>query len=214
MEEIDLMGIVVGKDVPDEIHEATYNIVTELGAHQLMINHVLIWDESALEKDMREKIQDGNIERFIEIEAHMLNNVVLPGLFKSLFVSAYNLFEDALNKICYAYESYSGETLSYKDLYGNGVARSVSYFEKVIGLEIKHKNQWARIQKWNQVRNSVVHKNGRLEGQQINAAKMLGIEIMQDHYENILFMQKSNLNNFIFDSEKFLEIVIKSFVKE
>jgi hypothetical protein len=94
-------------------------------------------------------------------------NSEFPNLFRrSLFITAYSIFENRLYNRCKYMEEEFKIKSSVKDVtgYGRGIKRSKYYLEKVIGFEFPKSNNWSSILSYSKVRNCLVHNNGSVKG--------------------------------------------------
>jgi hypothetical protein len=99
---------------------------------------------------------------------------------RSAFVTVSSYFEHELNELCSLYQREKGFQLSFKDLNDKGIVRSTNYLEKVAGLDVHKKSQeWCLIKKLHEVRNSIVHRDGRLEADQDKVIRCFVAEINQ-----------------------------------
>lgn len=78
-----------------------------------------------------------------------------------LTVSAY--FEHELNELCRLYQSEKSFKLGLSDLGDKGIVRSSCYLEKMAGLDThKTSEEWDHIKKIQEIRNVIVHQDGKL----------------------------------------------------
>ncbi|MBL7835008.1 MAG: hypothetical protein JNK18_13705 [Cyclobacteriaceae bacterium] len=103
-------------------------------------------------------------------------------LYNTTFVSAVSLFEYLLKKVCQFY--YKEHTLTVEDIRANGnIATYRKYIEKVVKIDLSHlDDQWKLIEKYNAVRNAVVHDDANINPK--NKPNLTG----QDGY---VFLSKS-----------------------
>lgn len=85
---------------------------------------------------------------------------------RTQFIFAMSLFEEAMNNICQHSEIHSNLAVTYKDFQGMGTGRCKVYLSKIHGLESAFSEaEWSDIQKYKVVRNILVHANGNLSEQ-------------------------------------------------
>jgi len=90
-------------------------------------------------------------------------NSEFPNLFRrSLFITAYSIFENRLYNRCKYMEREFKIKLSVKDVtgYGRGIKRYKYYLEKIVGFEFPKSNNWSSILSYSKVRNCLVHNDG------------------------------------------------------
>jgi hypothetical protein len=99
---------------------------------------------------------------------------------RSAFLTVWSYFEHELDKLCSLYKAEKGFRLASSDLNGRGIDRSISYLEKVAGLKLRESSQeWIRIKKMQNVRNVIVHQDGRLHNRENDQVKAV-IEYMKE----------------------------------
>lgn len=91
---------------------------------------------------------------------------------RSALLTVCSYFEHELDKLCLLYQSEKGFKLALSDLSGKGVDRSTTYLEKVAGLNVhKESKEWDHIKKIQNIRNVIVHQNGKLRDHKGNPIK-------------------------------------------
>ena len=70
------------------------------------------------------------------------------------------------------YQSEKSFKLALSDINGKGIDRSTTYLEKVAGIYVhKTSNEWNHIKKIQNIRNVIVHQDGKLHDHQGNPIK-------------------------------------------
>jgi hypothetical protein len=88
---------------------------------------------------------------------------------RSALITLFSFFEDKLNELCGRFREELEVTVSFNDIKGKGMVRSILYLEKVAGLPIstedkkKKPKTWPKIENIQSVRNTIVHNEGRME---------------------------------------------------
>ncbi|TWI57915.1 hypothetical protein [Halalkalibacter nanhaiisediminis] len=91
-------------------------------------------------------------------EAYFLQ---IDSISKGVLLNSYSLLENSLNDICSVYQKILNLEISYKDIQGSGIERSIKYLKKIIGNEnINNNQQWSSIRDWNKIRNVIAHNDG------------------------------------------------------
>ena len=101
-----------------------------------------------------------------------------PRLFlNSLFVSIYSIFETQLESIAKALKKSKKEVFSFSDIKrGNYIESARKYIHVLTSIDIKNVNVtlWAKLGEYQQIRNIIVHENGKTENRTM-------IVILKDH---------------------------------
>ncbi|OKL37008.1 hypothetical protein [Domibacillus mangrovi] len=137
------------------------------------------------------------IESATEPGLHLLlEPIILPSIANAMFLAIYGDFEAFLNRICVVHRSNNSYTLGYRDLYGNGIERAVTYLNKVVGLkDIKKSIEWNDLRDWNKIRNILVHNNGVTRDEK-DAEAMRKLKIKADNEYNRVSMSIEDLDRF------------------
>lgn len=87
-----------------------------------------------------------------------------PNLLRSsLFVTIYSTLENELNSLCRELSKEDG--LDVEDLRGNGIIRAGTFLSRVCRVDFPQESkEWKRLLEYNQLRNIIVHNNGKVEG--------------------------------------------------
>lgn len=86
---------------------------------------------------------------------------------RSAFLTVWSYLEHQLDQLCLFYQSERKIKLSFVDLSGRGIDRSVDYLEKVVGLQsLKASEEWNMLKTLQRIRNAVTHDDGRLRDHQ------------------------------------------------
>lgn len=94
----------------------------------------------------------------------LLFEVDLPNLQrKSAFVTLLSFLENELNNLCRLLKRERNLTLAFSDLSGNGIERASSYLKKVVQLAWNQGNDWQEMLKFRDIRNYIVHNDGKVE---------------------------------------------------
>ena len=139
-----------------------------------------------------------------------------PSLFRrSLFITAYSIFEDRLHNRCKYMEEEFKIKSSVKDVtgYGRGIKRSKYYLEEIVGFEFPKSNNWSNILSYSKVRNCLVHNNGSVKGS--DSEKFLRNYILKHNFLELdydeIIIKKEFCEETIRDFEKFEEDESNSF---
>jgi hypothetical protein len=90
----------------------------------------------------------------------------------SAFLTVCSCFEHELDNLCLQYQSEKSFKLSFSDINGKGIDRSITYLEKVAGVDVhKASNEWNHIKKIQNIRNVIVHQDGKLHDHHGNPKK-------------------------------------------
>lgn len=82
---------------------------------------------------------------------------------RSALITLYSFFEHELDKLCERLRKHENIKVRIADMANTGVKRSVTYLEKVVGVEGNQQSPiWSSIQDVRKIRNLVVHADGRL----------------------------------------------------
>ena len=88
---------------------------------------------------------------------------------RSALITVYSFFEHELHKLCLLFHREQKLRLAVKDLSGDGIERSADYLEKVVGLDLqKDCKEWNAATRVREIRNTIVHRDGRLKDAQGN----------------------------------------------
>ena len=91
---------------------------------------------------------------------------------RSALLTVCSFFEHELDKLCMLYQSEKSFKLALLDINGKGIDRSTTYLEKVAGIDVhKTSNEWNHIKKIQNIRNVIVHQDGKLHDHQGNPIK-------------------------------------------
>jgi len=93
---------------------------------------------------------------------------------RSAFLTVWSYLEHQLDRLCLLYQSERKSGLSFTDLSGQGIDRSIAYLEKVAGLQgLKASGEWSVLKALQRIRNAIVHSDGKLRDHQGNLKKEL-----------------------------------------
>lgn len=82
---------------------------------------------------------------------------------RSALITVYSFFEHEIDKLCDLLRKQEKLRARFADMAGTGIKRSVSYLEKVVGIDAGQGSPtWVAIKEIQQIRNLVVHVDGRL----------------------------------------------------
>lgn len=171
------MSLSISKNSPEDwyLSDVSFSI-------ELMKTYIQSVETQA--KESVERYEEGKVyitqgasssEEIAEIELYQgiddstwdLDNIFkeyFPSLLRSSgIVTLYTFLEDQLNRLCSIYEIHLELGVRCKDLRGSGIIRSVSYLEKIIGINVnKNTQQWSEITRIQILRNIIVHTGGRI----------------------------------------------------
>lgn len=103
-----------------------------------------------------------------------------PNLLRSsLFVTIYATIENEMNRICAQLAKDDG--LGVEDLRGNGIIRASNFLTKVCRVDFPEgSEEWSQLKEYNQLRNILVHENGRDKGNQLTPLVEASSGLRQD----------------------------------
>lgn len=82
---------------------------------------------------------------------------------RSALITLYSFFEHELDKLCERLRKHENLKVKVTDMADTSVKRSVTYLGKVVGVDGNQQSHiWSEIQDIRQIRNLVVHSDGRL----------------------------------------------------
>ncbi len=180
-------------------------------------------------EEMKEKFLKWNAENvhdpempdaFDIYEMDILNSLEFSNILnKSIYLTVYSTFENEFFKLCEWCKGGQNLSLGPKDLHANGyIAQCRKYVVKVMGINLDGLNdQWAKIGKYQLLRNSIAHNNGILKDLKkenlefINKSAGISIdsETSEIEIDSIIF-----LKNMIDHMIRFLTDVITEIVNE
>lgn len=81
----------------------------------------------------------------------------------SALLMLYGSLENELDLLCYNAQKFKKYGIDLADLNHKGIERSVTYLEKVVGLEgIRRHHSWGELSRVGQLRNCIAHANGKV----------------------------------------------------
>lgn len=82
---------------------------------------------------------------------------------RSALITLYSFFEHEIDKLCDRLQKQEKLRARFADMAGTGIKRSAAYLEKVVGIDAGQGSlTWVEIREIQQIRNLVVHADGRL----------------------------------------------------
>lgn len=118
------------------------------------------WDESGDDWSDEEKLyhQDKLVHEIFRVQ-----EVFAQVLRRSLFIAAYAILEQGLDRLCVNAGAERNFQIAPGDLKHRGITRSEVYLTKVIGLSFPvHLSEWKRIKIYGEFRNYLVHSGPAL----------------------------------------------------
>lgn len=107
---------------------------------------------------------------------------------KSAIISIYTYLEFFLDDFCKKTHAHNGESISPKDLSGNGIFKSRAYLEKVLFINFSNlSDEWNDLVKLNKIRNFLIHSNGVSTNEETRSkiSKTIqgisGVKLEEDH---------------------------------
>ncbi|MGN8648330.1 hypothetical protein ACTNEO_20000 [Gracilibacillus sp. HCP3S3_G5_1] len=144
----------------------------ELESHSSYSEHIesfLLDKTKSIEREFEDRVKALRInndeeetllyEYHFEDTHHSFKNDFPIILRTSLFLSMYSLLETTLRKLCKDLEN--NFTLKLKDVYGNGIKKTITYLTKVCSLDIS-KDQQELLDCYNKIRNKLAHTGHRI----------------------------------------------------
>jgi len=108
---------------------------------------------------------------------------------RSTFLVSFILLETSLDKICDNLRRKYSNSISVYDLHGGGIRRAAKYVKLLHGVNIKDRPLWQDLCKIQELRNCIVHCNGRLDAARLDQS--IG-HYIQSH--PLLDLQPANLD--------------------
>jgi hypothetical protein len=94
-----------------------------------------------------------------------------------MFLAAYAFLEHTMLELCAALASEKPHTVSLKDLRGEGLEPAKVYLKKVQEIAFPDQSaEWNRLTFYREIRNALVHRNGRLSPTQKGEAVRLFLD--------------------------------------
>jgi len=145
--------------------------------YQLLLDYAALVEESIfaqfhksaadLESEAEGLPDDETRQEFIDFHSDpiLVLREEFPSLHRSsLLISAIRFFEHTLDEVCRKLTAESPSDISMTDLAGRGISRAKIFLSKIAGIEEPFKlPEWQRIQRYQDIRNVLVHQNGRLQ---------------------------------------------------
>lgn len=115
--------------------------------------------EDLPDDETKQEFFDFHSDRILELREEF------PSLHRSsLLISAMRFFEHTLDEVCRKFTAECPSSLSLTDLAGKGISRAKIFLSKIAGIKEPFKlPEWGRIQRYQDIRNVVVHQNGELQ---------------------------------------------------
>ncbi len=185
----------------EDINHLTFDVPRFLS----FIDLAYLWESIELfEKQIIMKLNDSDGDK---------NNVgninaTKQAFLRSAFISAFAIFEQNLDEICYMEKNKKSLDISPSDLKDRGVRRSIKYANKILGYEIDESQlRWKVIFELQEVRNHLVHYGSNVKS--------------DEHYKKLSKLDLVSLRPSIcFDSENlskifdFLVEAVNDFISE
>ncbi|SKC47136.1 hypothetical protein [Ohtaekwangia koreensis] len=120
---------------------------------------------------------------------------------KSAFLTLYAFLEHELDKLANKLKDEISHPARLEDIAGNGIHRSFSYMQLIVGLKIdKSDNRWNKIYQINKLRNMIIHSDGQLSAD----------ETARKSEEKFMAILKSHIT--VRDGELVLELTFLPYV--
>lgn len=167
------------KEIQDIIDfEYTYHFFFNYGLFDQFIHlEDLISETSAFLKSSCDSLVDSKPGDIVDVrfDKRLQFQIVFPEiLWKSIFLSIYFLTENSLDQICNNLEKVKNNSLSLKDISGNGIYRSSNYLKKVCDISSCFgSKEWHTIMDFNKIRNVLVHSDGVFPKENIRLTKII-----------------------------------------
>lgn len=88
---------------------------------------------------------------------------------RSALITLFGYFEHELDQLCVLYKSEKEFRIALSDIKGQGIDRSTRYLKKVADINThKNSDEWRQIKNVQNIRNLIVHQDGRLSDKSDN----------------------------------------------
>ncbi len=116
-------------------------------------------DGKKISQDMEYQINEYFSEENFKIEEIFLQNFRY-----SIVVAIYSMLETTLSSLCHYLHRSKKLLLKLDELKGDGIERSKLYLQKICLIHFpEDSHEWKEIQKFNSIRNCIVHTEGNVE---------------------------------------------------
>ena len=111
-----------------------------------------------------EEDQKANFYDFFSDDYHKFSDKFPSTVRSSLVVTCYSFLESNLLRLCSQMQRDKGLTIGAEDLSGKGIFQAQKYIKKVLQFDFPDQTEeWQEITKINQLRNALVHEQGRVK---------------------------------------------------
>lgn len=165
-------------------------------------------EDNKLTEEMENEIGEYFGEEHARIE-----DIFIKNLRYSVIVTIYSFLETTLNDLCRYLHHSKNLSLTLDEVKGDGIERAKLYLQKVCLINFPEKShEWQEIQKFNLIRNCIVHAEGNVEEvasptkikRIIKNTKGLSLDRSIERFVRI---EGDYILSIIFCIEKFIEIV-------
>jgi hypothetical protein len=140
----------------DLLEKFIFSLREEITLNDNEIKDLLSFPEKELDYDLSFEEVIENIETFPAV------------LRRTAFLTIFILLETNLNNICDHLQSKHKCPFSVYDLKGSGITRAANFINSTHGFEIKKIVTWPELCRFQEIRNILVHLNGKMTQDQLN----------------------------------------------
>ena len=166
-------------------------IISELVTMKTMVDRVLaIVDDEAASAESRFRTQsEGVPDEALDVardELWISQNIIPRYIMNSLFTSLFALFEDEMVSVCELVgEKTEGPKAFINFTNGIGISKVKNYLKEKANVNVEEYSSWQKISNIKDLRNMILHNNGRFEGRDQRAAERLAKYIESSEWLSI-----------------------------
>ncbi|MFA6411571.1 MAG: hypothetical protein WCW53_02670 [Syntrophales bacterium] len=121
------------------------------------------YEEEISEKNLTQEMKE-EVAAYFGEEQSRFEELFLKNFRYSIIVTIYSFLETTLNDLCHHLYHSKKSLLTLDEVKGTGIERARLYLQKVCLIDFPEKSHdWQKIQKFNLVRNCIVHAEGNVE---------------------------------------------------
>ncbi len=195
-------------------------IISEFAKMKMMIERVLaIVDDEAASADMRfrtqcEAVPDEDDPTLDTARAELwISQTILPRhVMNSLFTSLFALFEDEMVTVCELVGKKSEGAMTFINFKnGIGLSKVKNYLKKRFQVGIDAYSSWQEIADIKDLRNMIMHNNGRFDNREPHVATMLAKYIEASEWLSI-----DDSQHIVIDRQYLIHVdnVLRAFLKD
>jgi hypothetical protein len=148
---------------------------------------------SQIDLFIKQKSKELKQKKTNSMKINVYFNVFLEVLWESLFISIYSFFEYELFRLCKKFEQEYENSIKIKEIRGYIFNQAPIYLKKIVKIDFPDKcTEWEKIGVYKIVRNSIVHRQGRLSDSQKNKNRIE--KFIKDNPSLLIELDESNNN--------------------